>query len=163
VIAVAGCVDAIAWRHFSKICVSFMSGNSTSSCIHGARGEWTRLASAAAPALPGAGSTVLPALLLLAFAMGALNCSISTVGSLDVSLTFVTGTVVSMGRGLAEALLERGRPFVWTPHLGLWGGLMAGTVAGAVPQGCVGLSTLLAPASAVGLLAGLTLRRDVGS
>ena len=41
-VAVAGCVDAIAYLQFDHLFVSFMSGNSTTFGIDVARGEWTK-------------------------------------------------------------------------------------------------------------------------
>lgn len=84
------------------------------------------LTSAAALAGPG-----IAASLLLAFAMGGHNALILRAGRIGVSLTYVTGTLVHLGRALASRM--NGGPVLeaW-PHLASWTALLLGAWSGAV-------------------------------
>lgn len=87
----------------------------------------------------------LPAVMLggLVIAMGALNNTFQRGGVVTVGLTYMTGALVKLGQGIANAL--RGQPNTgWTSWAGLWGGLLSGAVLGAflqdrLPMGCLWL------------------------
>ncbi len=87
-----------------------------------------------------------PALMLggLVVAMGALNNTFQRGGEVTVGLTYMTGALVKLGQGLANALA--GQPNSgWRAWASLWGGLMAGAVLGAflqdrLPMGCLWLA-----------------------
>lgn len=88
----------------------------------------------------------LPALMLggMVVAMGALNNTFQRDGEVTVGLTYMTGALVKLGQGLANAL--SGRPDSgWTSWASLWGGLLVGAVLGAflqdrMPMGCLWLA-----------------------
>lgn len=88
----------------------------------------------------------LPAFMLggLVIAMGALNNTFQRDGEVTVGLTYMTGALVKLGQGLANAL--GGRPNTgWSSWASLWGGLLAGAVLGAfaqdrLPTGCLWLA-----------------------
>lgn len=89
------------------------------------------------------GATSL-ALFAMAFAMGTENMVFEREGEVAVGLTYMTGALVKLGQKLAHALTGRGEPRAWLPFLGLWGGLMAGAVAGALAHPLFGLDALWA-------------------
>lgn len=66
---------------------------------------------------------------LLAAAMGALNTLFLADGRARVAITYATGTLVSLGLGLA-ALLTGGSRSAWRRPLLLWSSLVAGAVIG---------------------------------
>lgn len=106
---------------------------------------------------------VLPAALVLAFAMGAENATFERDGQAGVALTYMTGAFVKAGQGLASVLAgEKGQ--VWLPHLGLWGALISGAVTGAACQGWFGAASLwgAVAASAGCWIAAGALDRDAG-
>jgi len=99
------------------------------------------------------GATAMTALLLAA-AMGLQNASVHKVGEMSVAVTYVTGTLVNMGRGVSAAIRGEGSWTAPLPYLGLWLGLVSGAAAGAVAAshsvpGAIGIAAL----SALGLAA----------
>jgi len=90
---------------------------------------------------------------LMSFAMGAQNGILHAAGRTVTSLTYVTGSLVKFGEGLADALLGAGPISVSWPYLALWAAMVAGGVTGAVAFGELGLSALVLPALAAALLA----------
>jgi uncharacterized membrane protein YoaK (UPF0700 family) len=109
---------------------------------------------------------VITALLLLAYAaphaaiaslvlaMGALNASVHQVGRVKVSLTFVTGTLVRFGTGLADWLGGQAPAQDWLWPITLWLAFLAGALGGAA--GLAHLQTnalLLAAGLGLGLAA----------
>jgi uncharacterized membrane protein YoaK (UPF0700 family) len=82
-------------------------------------------------------SSVVPT--LMAIAMGMENCAFERDGDVTLSLTYVTGTLVKLGRGMAAAL--RGQDLLgWLPYLLLWCGFSIGGVTGAIVFGIWGLN-----------------------
>lgn len=88
----------------------------------------------------------LPVLMLggMVVAMGALNNTFQRGGEVTVGLTYMTGALVKLGQGLANALAGQ-RNSGWTSWAGLWGGLLTGAVLGAflqdrLPMGCLWLA-----------------------
>lgn len=75
-----------------------------------------------------------PALALagLTLGMGLLNASVHEVGDLKVSLTFVTGTLVKFGAGLANLLSGHHASWEWLWQLLLWLAFVLGAFLGAV-------------------------------
>ncbi|KTR88415.1 hypothetical protein NS220_16285 [Microbacterium testaceum] len=90
-------------------------------------GSATAVALAAALAL--GGDSTLWRVGLLAAAMGALNTLFLAEGRARVAITYATGTLVSLGLGLA-ALLTGGSRTAWRRPLLLWSSLVAGAVIG---------------------------------
>ena len=66
----------------------------------------------------------------MAAAMGAENAVFQRDGEVAIPLTYVTGTVVKFGQGLANALMGGDR-WGWVQHLILWWSLVGGAVGGA--------------------------------
>jgi uncharacterized membrane protein YoaK (UPF0700 family) len=67
----------------------------------------------------------------MTFAMAALNASMQRAGALRVSLTFVTGALVTFGRGLGDFLCGDGGDFGWALQLVPWIGMLAGATVAA--------------------------------
>jgi len=86
------------------------------------------LAAAAAADLAG---LTMPALALLAAAMGALNNSFQKDGHVSVGLTYMTGALVRMGQGIA-ARLTGNVAEGWGDWLRLWLALTLGAALGAL-------------------------------
>ncbi len=71
------------------------------------------------------------ALVALVLAMGALNNTFQRGGEVAVGLTYMTGTLVRLGQGLASRLTGEDGP-QWRGFLWLWLGLATGGVLGAL-------------------------------
>jgi uncharacterized membrane protein YoaK (UPF0700 family) len=66
----------------------------------------------------------------MAFAMGMLNATIRQTGSVDVAITYVTGTLAKVGRGLGLLLCGRSSSdWSWLQQAVPWAGLVAGAAA----------------------------------
>jgi uncharacterized membrane protein YoaK (UPF0700 family) len=91
-------------------------------------------------------------LMLLAVAMGAENGVFSRDGKIAIGLTYVTGALVKLGETLADALIGKGAPLAWAPHLVLWLGFAIGVVIGAHEFDRLGVTALWLAAAAAGVL-----------
>ena len=69
---------------------------------------------------------------LLGLAMGTQNASVHKAEGISMALTYVTGTLVHIGRAIAAALRGNGPWRVVLPYLGLWLSLVCGGFAGAL-------------------------------
>lgn len=93
----------------------------------------------------GLGGWPVSALGLTALAMGAENAIFEREGEVRIGLTYMTGSLVRAGQGLAGMVL--GRPAgAWPWYMVLWGGFVAGVAAGAAVYPAAGLSALFAAA-----------------
>ncbi|WEK56457.1 MAG: DUF1275 family protein [Candidatus Brevundimonas phytovorans] len=99
----------------------------------------------------------LLAALLLALAMGAQNAVFAQDGEVSVGLTYMTGTLVKLGKRLTVALWGGDR-FGWFPYLLLWGGLLAGAVLGAMAYARFGPNALAFAGVAMLVLAVLSVK-----
>ena len=133
------------------IILAFVAGVAGGSLVGHAAGERRRagavlLAIAVlllAAATVGLGGWHFAALGLTAVAMGAENAIFERGGEVRIGLTYMTGSLVRAGQGLAGMVL--GRPAGdWPWYMVLWGGFVAGAVAGAAAYPEVGLSALFA-------------------
>jgi uncharacterized membrane protein YoaK (UPF0700 family) len=119
--------------------------------------EATILAAVTALLAVSAGVTSLgfpgAAVFLLALAMGAENTVFAEEGDVRIGLTYMTGTLVKLGKRITAAALGGDR-FGWAPYLGLWLGLAGGAVLGALSYVRMGVSALWI---AAGLMAVLTV------
>ncbi|WHU02035.1 MULTISPECIES: YoaK family protein [unclassified Sphingomonas] len=99
-------------------------------------------------------------LIFLAMAMGCENGILHREGEVTVGVTYMTGSLVKLGQGLAGALMGDPDRWAWTRYLFLWLGFVAGAVMGAASHGRWGWTALwLAPiASAVLAFALLRVR-----
>jgi uncharacterized membrane protein YoaK (UPF0700 family) len=89
----------------------------------------------------------------MVLAMGAENTVFAEDGEVRIGLTYMTGTLVKLGKRLTAALLGGDR-FGWVPFLLLWSGLLAGAVAGALAYTVFGVTALV---GAVVVMATLTV------
>lgn len=90
---------------------------------------------------------------LIAMAMGAENAVFERSGEVRFGLTYMTGSLVKVGQGLAGLVIGR-NGWEWTPNLLLWAGFVAGVVLGARMHMNMDLASLW---FAVGTAAGLAL------
>jgi uncharacterized membrane protein YoaK (UPF0700 family) len=81
------------------------------------------------------------AIVCLAVAMGAENAVVGQAGETPIGLTYMTGTIVNLGRCLAIAI-RGGRPVGWRSYLLLWTGMLSGAVLGAGINHGLGMSAL---------------------
>ncbi|MGW0177053.1 YoaK family protein [Rhodococcus sp. NPDC003322] len=77
----------------------------------------------------------------LALAMGAENTVFDRGDGASISLTYMTGTLVRLGRSIAAAMTG-GPRWEWTRFAGHWGGLLTGVAAGTAVHHGVGLAGL---------------------
>ena len=97
------------------------------------------------------------AIALLAVAMGAENAVFERDGEVRLGVTYMTGSLVRVGNGIAGAILGRGGNG-WGGYLLLWLGFVAGVVLGALSFGSGNSSTLWAASAAALILALLSTR-----
>lgn len=81
-------------------------------------------------------------LLLLAAAMGAMNCIFERNGEVSVGLTYMTGTLVRLGQGLARWMLREDSMEGWRRHLLLWAAFLGGGLVGVGLYARIALATL---------------------
>jgi uncharacterized membrane protein YoaK (UPF0700 family) len=105
-----------------------------------------------AAALSQAAGAFALAIALLAFAMGAENAVFEREGEVRIGVTYMTGSLVHVGSGIAGMLLGRGGNG-WASYLLLWLGFVFGAVAGALAYGSGNSTTLWAASGAALTLA----------
>ena len=91
------------------------------------------------------------ALLVTAFAMGAVNTVFSAEGEVRIGLTYMTGNLVKAGQRLAGVLLGNGH-WTWLPYVALWLAMVGGAVAGAALWPLLGIGGLWVAAVAAAWL-----------
>ena len=89
---------------------------------------------------------------LATLALGAENAVLQRAGPVTIGVTYMTGTLVKLGHGLATALAG-GPRWGWAPYLLLWSSLAAGSVLGALLFPALGLQGLWLAAGWCALLA----------
>jgi len=106
----------------------------------------------------------LVVLVPLVLAMGIQNASVRRASGIAISLTYVTGTLVHLGREIFEASRGAIRWRSTLPYAAMWGGFLGGAVTGAFAWQHWRVAALAAPAATVSLLAvwATVLRRDAG-
>ena len=115
---------------------------------------------AAASVLQGWGDAVTTA--VAGLAMGVQTAALHKARSIGVPLTYVTGTLVNLGRAVAAALCGDAAWTAVLPFLGFWLSLLGGAAAGcfAARAGlAVAMVAAAGIASALALLAGVAARR----
>jgi uncharacterized membrane protein YoaK (UPF0700 family) len=86
----------------------------------------------------------------MTFAMGMLNAALHAAGAVEVSVTYVTGTLARFGKGIGLLLCGRAKDWGWLHQTVPWLGLVAGAALGTAALLQVGLATLAAlPAAAL--------------
>lgn len=98
----------------------------------------------------------MPAVGLLAVAMGTENAVFQRDGEVTIGLTYMTGTLVKMGQRIAAACFGGDR-LGWLPYALLWTGLALGACAGAAIYPLLGLHALWIAAGVSAILAIVTL------
>lgn len=93
---------------------------------------------------------------LLAGAMGAENAVFERDGEVRIGVTYMTGSLVRVGNGIAGAILGRGGNG-WAGYLLLWLGFVAGVALGALSFGSGNSETLWAASGAALVLAGVSV------
>ena len=88
----------------------------------------------------------------IVLALGLQNATLQDEAGRSLALTYVTGTVVRFGAGLANMLLHKPAPSFWIQGP-LWLGLTSGAVLGGVLQHHFGEAAFLVPATMLLLLA----------
>lgn len=86
-----------------------------------------------------------------ALAMGAANTVLDRDDRNTIPLTYMTGSLVKIGQGLAGQLSGRADA-QWLRYLGLWVGLLIGAVLGTLAYGLLGLPALWIAAIVAGAL-----------
>lgn len=189
IVALAGYVDAVTFRQFGGVYVSFMSGNTTALGVVAAETNWAQAGLLAmvillfvlgvatgtwlyrhggsrpatrmlliVSAMLVLGAVMPLPLGLLALSMGMLNASVHQSSPSPLSLTYVTGTLVKVGVGLADRLSGQPWPVGWGAQALSWLALALGALAGGTLWPLLGLGELL-PAAAAALVLALLARR----
>jgi uncharacterized membrane protein YoaK (UPF0700 family) len=102
---------------------------------------------------PGLSIPATVSLFPLVFAMGLQNATMHRAGGISIGLTYVTGTLVQIGRAIAGLLGREGDPRKLGKYVALWLSLAAGAGLGALALSISTLAALAAAAAAAGLLA----------
>lgn len=93
----------------------------------------------------------IAAVAFTAMAMGAMNCVFMSKGEVTTGVTYMTGTLVKLGQGIARNLVMQDK-IAWGGYLYLWLGLVAGAALGGFMYPLIGLTSLwFAAAGALGL------------
>lgn len=100
------------------------------------------------------------AVIAMVLAMGAENTVFTEDGEVRIGLTYMTGTLVKLGKRLTSALLGGDR-FGWIPYLALWAGLLAGAIGGALAFAVVGAEALWAAVAAMAALTAVATQMDL--
>ena len=88
----------------------------------------------------------------IVLALGIQNATLQDEAGRSLALTYVTGTVVRFGAGLANLLLHEPNPSFWV-QAPLWGALTTGAVLGGLLHRHFGEAAFLAPAGFAAVLA----------
>ncbi len=136
----AGSGDLGRAAHLLALLFAFVGGNALGVLLmRAARGSQPVLL-AFVSALTGLSAAIGaggPSIVLLVFAMGAINVTLEEVGGQSLGLTYVTGALSRFGRGLARALLGEASPGWWVQCVP-WLGMAAGATSGAAAAGAFG-------------------------
>ena len=92
------------------------------------------------------------AIALLAFAMGAENAVFERDGEVRFGVTYMTGSLVRVGNGIASAILGRDGNG-WVGYLLLWLAFVAGVIAGALAVGAAANAALWIACAVAAVLA----------
>ncbi|AQT82516.1 hypothetical protein B1R94_02695 [Mycolicibacterium litorale] len=106
--------------------------------------------------IPDGGDAVPWQVYPIVLALGLQNATLQDEAGRSLALTYVTGTVVRFGAGLANMLLDKPAPSFWIQGP-LWAGLTSGAVLGGVMQQHFGEAAFLLPAALLAALASVAL------
>ncbi len=148
--------DAARAGELAGVVALFVAGVVVGSVLHRWAGRWgnTLLLVVIANLLVLATALPPTTITSLVLAMGVLNASVHQVGRVKVSLTFVTGTLVRFGAGLADWLSGAAPAHDWLWPVTLWLAFLAGALGGAAAQQHLPQIDLLLAASLSLALAG---------
>lgn len=104
---------------------------------------------AGAAVLAGTGWSASVSIFPVVTAMGVQNTALRPVDGMRLGVTFMTGTLVSLGQGVGWALLGRNRLWSWSPHALLWVAFCGGAAAGASLYAVFGFVAVSGPAALV--------------
>ena len=143
---------------------SFLGGVTLATVLDGLAGAWRlpavlllgALLLAAAVVLASSGWTIAAAILPVVAAMGVQNTALQPMDGVRLGVTFITGTLVSLGKALGQTLSGRAQPRQLGGHALLWGALTAGAAAGATLHSAFGPMALIVPAILITSLAMLS-------
>lgn len=96
------------------------------------------------------------ATLILAASMGLENTIFAEAGEVRVGLTYMTGALVRVGKGLTAAVFREDSSR-WTPPLLLWLSLIAGATLGAAAYSSFGVAALWTASAALAALTPISL------
>jgi uncharacterized membrane protein YoaK (UPF0700 family) len=152
-VAVASADAGRGWE-LAEVITLFVVGVVGGSVLHRRAGRWgnSLILVLLATLLLLAYATPVAAIASLVLAMGALNATVHQVGRVKVSLTFVTGTLVRFGTGLADWLSGQAPAQDWLWPVTLWLAFLGGALGGAAALEHLGSHALL---GAAGLSLGL--------
>lgn len=88
-----------------------------------------------------AGELPAVAVTFTAMAMGAINCVFMNKGEVTTGVTYMTGTLVKLGQGIARNLVSHDK-IAWGGYLYLWLGLLIGALLGGLMYPILGLTSL---------------------
>lgn len=138
---------------------AFLCGAIAATVVSGTAGLWALpmvlllegafLAGAAAMAMAEWPASI--AIFPVVAAMGVQNTALRPVNGVRLGVTFITGTLVSLGQGLGNALLRR-NPWGWGPHALVWFAFCVGAATGAALYFMFGFIAVAAPAAGVVLM-----------
>lgn len=110
------------------------------------------------------GAPTVAIIALMALAMGVQNAAIDKEHAAGLGLSYVTGTLVSLGDKVADALRGgRRHRWAWAPNLFHWCGLALGAGCGALAYQQWGMSALIMPAIVTAALAVVTATARAGA
>ncbi|AMJ67477.1 YoaK family protein [Hymenobacter sp. PAMC 26628] len=121
-------------------------------------GQWSRtlVLLVVAALLLGAGAWPAGAIACLALAMGVLTATVHKEGSVSVSLGYVTGTLMQIGRGLADLVSGHAPAKGWPGLFSVWLAFVGGALAGGallVQRGALALPVAVGGSLLLALLA----------
>lgn len=162
--AAGGRQDLGTAGNLTEVLVLFMLGVMGGTLLHRRTGAWGNTA----VLLLVTGLILLAyawpagAMAILALAMGTLNATVRQIDQVKlISITAVTGTLVTFGTGLADWLTGQAEPKDWGWPIMLWLGFLVGALGGAAAL--VHLKELaLLPVAGLALLMALVARRVHG-
>jgi uncharacterized membrane protein YoaK (UPF0700 family) len=94
----------------------------------------------------------------MVLAMGAVNAVFAEEGEVHIGVTYMTGTLVKLGKRITAAIFFGGDPLGWVPYLLLWSGLLAGAVLGATAYQHLGLNALWGAVVAAMIFTGVAVK-----
>ena len=138
----------------AELIALFVLGAAAGQVLTGFAGKWHltwALVAVAVLLAIAAGLATSPEPMVLA--MGALSASMQRAGKIDVSVTYVTGTLVKLGQGLGNFLTRRSTGWTWLVQASPWAGLIVGATIGGAAYVRIGGVVTWAPVLLACLLA----------